>query len=259
MYGVDRAAAEAFWRGLAPILREEGVKDVPDALDWPADLYSHWRRAELLLSQTCGYPLVEGLDAAVRVVGAFRYDAEGADGTGYRSLVVVRADDPAVALDDLRGRAVAYNGTDSHSGTNALRALVAPLSVRGRFFGPAFESGAHRRSLDFVRDGHADVAAIDCVSFALFRRHEPAAVEGLRVLARTDLSPGLPLITARATSGNDLERIRRALERAVLDLGLAEAREALLIAGFERLGRSDYEPIAAMRDAAAAAGYPELA
>jgi len=259
MYAVDPAAVDAFWRGLVPILREEGIDGVPDALDWPEDLASHWRRTDLLLSQTCGYPLVEGLDAAVRVVGAFRYDAEGADGTGYRSLVVVRADDPAVVIEDLRGRAVAYNGRDSHSGSNALRALVAPLAVRGRFFGPAFESGAHRRSLDFVRDGHADVAAIDCVSFALFRRHEPAAVEGLRVLARTELSPGLPLITARATSGPDLERLRRALERAVADPRLAEVRAALLIAGFERLGRSDYEPIAAMRDAAAAAGYPELA
>jgi len=259
MYGVDRPAVDAFWRGLAPILRQEGIKDVPDALAWPADLSSHWRSPDLLLSQTCGYPLVEGLDAAVRVVGAFRYDAEGADGTGYRSFVVVRADDPAVALEDLRGRAVGYNGTDSQSGYNALRALVAPLAVRGRFFGPAFESGAHRRSLDFVRDGHADVAAIDCVSFALLRRYEPAAVEGLRVLARTDLSPGLPLITARATSGPDLERIRHALERAVFEPDLAEAREALLIAGFERLSRADYAATATMRDAAIATGYPELA
>ncbi len=259
MYGVDRLAVERFWDALASALREGGVTRVPERLDWPDDLPRHWRDPNLLLSQTCGYPLVEGLDAAVRVVGTFRYDADGAEGTGYRSLVVVRDSDSARALTDLQGRAVAYNGRDSHSGTNALRALVAPLATGGRFFGRTVESGAHRRSIDFVRDGHADVAAIDCVSFALIARHEPEAVAGLRVLARTAPAPGLPLVTARTTSEDELERIRRGIERVLADPKLRDARTALLIAGFERLGRADYHPIATMRDAARAAGYPEFA
>lgn len=259
MYGIDGAAVERFWAGLAAALRAEGLDDVPERLAWPDDLPAHWRDPGLILGQTCGYPLVEGLDRHVRVVGAFHYAAEGAAGSDYASLVIVRADDVAAGLADLRGRTVAFNSSDSHSGYNALRALAAPLAENGRFFAGAIESGAHRRSIDLVREGAADVAAIDCITFALVARHEPDAVAGLRVLARTAPAAGLPLVTAGRTSDGELERIRRALERSIADPVLAEARAALLISGFERLDRADYAGIEAKRDAAVAAGYPELA
>ncbi len=259
MYGIDRDAVDDLWSALTIALRAEGLRDVPDWLDWPDDLAAHWRDPGLLVSQTCGYPLVDGLDDHVRVVGAFRYDAEGASGSHYSSLVVVRTKDTAATLEALRGKTAAINSRDSHSGANALRGLIAPIARSGRFFGAVLTSGSHRASLAAVRDGSADVAAIDCISFALIAEQEPDAVAGLRILARTPLAPGLPLVTARTTSDDELERIRRALERLVTDPALAELRAPLLIAGFDRLGRADYAPIAAVRDAAVAAGYPELA
>ena len=103
------------------------------------------------------------------MVGAFQYDVPGCTGVFQRSQVVLRADDPSVALADLRGRRVAFNGTDSQSGYNRLRALVAPLARDGHFFGSRLETGAHAESLKSVQDGKADVAAIDCVSLAGFR------------------------------------------------------------------------------------------
>ena len=39
------------------------------------------------------------------------------------------------------------------------------------------ETGSHSASLAHVASGKADVAAIDCVSFALFRRHGRAVVQ----------------------------------------------------------------------------------
>lgn len=259
MYGVDRAAVDRFWTALAAALRRQGLAGVPDQLDWPDDLDAHWRVQDLLLSQTCGYPLVEGLGGHVRVVGAFHYAVEGASGPDYSSLLVARVDGGEADVADFRGRRVAYNGTNSQSGYNSLRALVAPFAESGRFFGGTIETGAHRRSLALVQSGGADIAAIDCVSLALIARYDPGALDGIRIVGRTASAPGLPLITSGETTDSDLERIRAALEDVIVDPALEAERDALFIAGFSRLNLADYDRCAAMKRAAIERGYPELA
>ncbi len=256
----EAPARPRFWAGLRGHLRGAGLAGVPDALAEPADLPGHWRDPDLLLSQTCGYPFATALAGAVRYVATPCYAAEGCEGPAYRSLVVVREDDAARGIADLRGRRAAVNARDSQSGCNALRALVAPLARDGRFFGAVVESGAHRRSLDLVREGAADVAAVDCVTAALARRHAPARMAGLRVLARTAPGvPGLPLVTARRTSDADLARLRAGLAAAAVDPTLAEARADLLLVGFAVLPEGAYAACRAMEAAAAALGYPDLA
>ncbi|PPE81834.1 phosphate ABC transporter substrate-binding protein [Kaistia algarum] len=258
MYGVNRRSVERLWEGFADHLRRTGL-EAPDHLDWPEDLGEHWRRPDVLLSQTCGYPLVEGLCRDVKVVGAFQLSTEGCDGFHYRSRIVVRDADAGRALTDFRGRVAAFNSTDSQSGYNSLRALVAPLAERGRFFGSAIESGAHRRSLELVRSGAADLAAIDCVTFALVERFEPAELDGLCTIGWTEAAPGLPLITSGLTSRSDLENLRRAIERAMADPALAPIRDTLFISGFSRLDLADYARCAQMKRTAEELGYPLLA
>ena len=85
MYDFDRDAVEAWWRGIALALQAEGVSGVPSALEWPDDLGAHWRDSRVLLSQTCGYPLMTTLMGDVQVVGAFCYTAPGCFGIHYRS------------------------------------------------------------------------------------------------------------------------------------------------------------------------------
>ncbi|MCX5495039.1 PhnD/SsuA/transferrin family substrate-binding protein [Kaistia dalseonensis] len=259
MYGVDPAAVERFWGVLAAKLAERGLADVPAQLAWPDDLAAHWRAPDLLISQACGYPLVQGLSHHVRVVGAFCYAAEGCTGSDYRSRLVTRKDLALDGIADFRGRTVAFNSRDSQSGYNGLRALVAPLQTDGRFFGATVETGAHRRSIEAVLGGAADIAAIDCVTLALIARSEPEIVAGLKDVGATAPAPGLPVITSATTSDADLERLRQAIEDTVADPALAAISEALLIAGFERLDLADYARCTAMRDFAIERGYPELA
>lgn len=259
MYGIDPEAVERFWQALAAALRQQGFRDVPDRLIWPDALDAHWREPGLLLSQACGYPLVEGLGEAVQVVGAFHFAVEGCQGADYVSRIVVRADDPGEDVSAFRGRTAAYNGENSQSGYNAFRALVAPLAEQGRFFGRTVESGSHRRSLALVQSGEADIAAIDAVSFALIARADPSAIAGLRVLVDTAAAPGLPLITAKTTRAADLERLRAGIEQVIADPALARQRDALLVAGFSRLDFADYARCAAMKRDAVALGYPRLA
>jgi ABC-type phosphate/phosphonate transport system substrate-binding protein len=258
MYPIYRADVEAFWRAIAADLRGQGVPDVPDHLQWPDDILAEMRRPDLLLGQTCGYPLVTLLKDAVRVVGAFRYTTPGCDGARYSSVVIARVDETAADIAGFRGRRVAYNSTDSQSGYNSLRALVAPLAVDGRFFGASLETGAHHASMRAVAEGRADVAAIDCVSFAQIAAIEPMFAAKLKVVGHTPSAPGLPLITHSEASDDDIAALRGALGRVATDPSLTDIRSRLLIAGFEPLDDAPYADIIAMETGASTAGYPTL-
>jgi ABC-type phosphate/phosphonate transport system substrate-binding protein len=246
MYDADPGAVDAWWRALARALQAEGLGGVPQALARPVDLDAHWRDPRLLLSQTCGYPLVTTLLPDVQVVGGFHYTAPGCAGLAYRSELVARVGD-AESIEGYRGRVAAINSLDSHSGCNALRGLVAPLARDGTFFGDRLISGSHRASLAAVRAGDADIATIDCVSLAAFRRHEPERLQGLRVLGSTASAPGLPLVTSRLTAPAELGALRRALHAACGDPALADVRAALFIGGFEVVSADTWQAIADLR------------
>jgi ABC-type phosphate/phosphonate transport system substrate-binding protein len=139
-----------------------------------------------------------------------------------------------------------------------LRALVAPASRDGRFFVRVEISGAHAASVEMVRNGDADVAAIDCVSYALLERHRPAALVGVRKLGRTERAPALPYVTRASMDADTVARMRTALLRAFADPGLAAVREALLLKDIEVISLSAYRRIAALRDLAARHGFPCL-
>lgn len=253
-----RPAAEAWWAGLARACHAEGLEAAPAALSWPENPKAACRDPQLFFSQTCGYPLMTELHGDVRVIATPCYDAEGCSGPFYSSALVVRADDPAQRLEDLRGRRAAYNAVDSQSGYNVLKALLAPLADGRSFFNSILESGGHAGSMAAVAEGRADVAAIDCVTYALHGKHRPAVVAGLRVLQYGPPTPGLPYVTAAGRSDDDLLRLREALYEALADPKLAEARAALLLNGASVLPEDAYDVLLEMRDSATALGYGEL-
>ena len=256
-----REATDAWWRGLARAFAAEGLEAVPEALERgpsPDGTPGHWRDPDLLFGQTCGYPLTHGLDATLQLVATPRYAAEGCEGADYCSLFVVRRDENAAELGALAGRRAAFNARDSQSGYNCLRAAVARLAGGRPFFSELVETGGHAASLAAVAEERADLAAVDCVTFALLARHAPRRVAGLRVLARSEPAPALPYVTAARRPPEELERLLGGLRRACADPALAEVREALLIRGVERLPRAAYDRIDAMERAAGELDYPEL-
>lgn len=249
MYDVHRADTQALLSAVIPQLVEEGLD--ADRLDiaWPeADLLSHWRDENLLLSQTCGYPLATMLPD-VQLVGAFHYDVPGCDEYRYSSFLVARLEDAQNTLEDFLGRRAVCNSADSQSGFNALQNTVAPLARRGRFFSDVILSGSHRQSLVALQQDSADLAAIDCVSWALFMRHEPDELENLIVIGQTPLTPGLPLITSSRTTPEVLAALRIALHRLVTDPACQAVREALFIAGFSQPERREYAEVVARQPA----------
>lgn len=191
----------------------DGALLAPDPAMLPPDdldLDVLWRHPRLLLGETCRGPMSLGLSAHVAVVGQNAYDGiPGGGGVEYRSAVVARRDvgRPAAVpatrgavlpLADFEGRVLAVNAGHSLSGYLSLRDDLATAGRGMTLFAGSVDTGSHRRSLRAVAAGDADIAAIDCRSWALALRHEPAAA-ALHVIGWTASRVGLPFITARHT------------------------------------------------------------
>ena len=251
-------ANDALWAAIGRRLRASGIETVPARLERQRALMDVWRDPDLLLAQTCGYPLMTALGGQVTPIAAPVYAWPGCSGARHCSLIVVAKGAPFQTLADLRCSRVAMNGADSNSGMNLLRHAVAGLAEDGRFFGAVTVTGSHLASLDHVARGAAEVAAIDCVTFGLAARHRPALVAGLRVIGETATSPALPFVTRAGASADEVAVLRDALAGAIADPAAAEAVAALGLMGVEPIATADYAVVLDYEREAVAAGYPTL-
>jgi len=212
MYVSPERVAKAQSRWLSRVLEILGHEQLDAA---GLDLHGLWRSPQLLLTQTCGYPLMTALRGLVQVVGRPVYELPHAREGLHCSLLVARADDSRRQLADFRGSRGLINSPDSNSGMNLLRHAVAPLQKNGRFFETLSVTGGHRNSLAAIKQGRGDLAAIDSVTFDYLARDASEEVAGLKVIGRTAAGPCLPYITRLGADG---EGIRRAMNQALRDL-----------------------------------------
>jgi len=172
------------------------------------DLNTLWRHPRLLFSQTCWGPMEMGLESHVRVVGQPDYSAfEGGEGEYYSSAILVRKGEgeqvspPAdrssrLPIARLSGVRFAFNNEDSLSGMLALSRDLDAAGASLDMFTERIATGSHRASVKAVAEGRADVCAVDCRSWDMARRFEPAAT-ALEVVGWTARRKGLPYIAAR--------------------------------------------------------------
>lgn len=200
-------AAQEQW--LQEILRRLGAERMDAA---GLDLLQLWRSPRLLLTQTCGYPLMTRLRGAVRVVGRPVYRLPHSADGNHCSVLLVREDDPRQTLAEFFDSHGLINGEDSNSGMNLLRQRLAPLQRDGRFFSRVSITGGHRDSLRWLREGRGDLAAIDSVTYDYLARDLSEEVRGLRILTLSAVGPCLPYITALDV---DPEPIRQAMNQAL--------------------------------------------
>ena len=262
MYNVS-PALRADWQALLARIAEWLARsDTPVELsivepgEGTEALHAFWRRDDMLLSQTCGYPLIRGLAGRVQLVGTPSFVVNGCLGHRYTSAIMVRAKDGPATLADCRGTRVACNDRASHSGMNALRHAVSPLARDGRFFAQTIYTGSHLRSLTAVAEGEAEVAAIDCVTLAFAREHIPAKLAGLRQIGTTRAVAGLPFIASRRVGQALLANVRLALRASLREDAALCAR--LLLRDFVPSTVADYLPHAQMEDEAHRRGYADL-
>ncbi len=214
---------------LAEALRSHGVpaRWSASACDDHTSLVAHWRNPSLVLSQSCGLPLVEALFDAVEPVGTFDWKDGGVSPGRYRSVVVSRRHRTGLIRP-------AINGYHSLSGWASLGVF---LFGRDDVLEPVV-TGSHAASIAALLSGQADVAAIDGVSWTLLSRYGRA--EGLTIIGEGPVIPSLPLITSRSLVTTP-ELIRAVITEVLASEPGRRAAEELGIEGFTSQDLSDFE------------------
>ncbi|MFM2183585.1 MAG: hypothetical protein RJB61_1879 [Actinomycetota bacterium] len=231
-----RAHYDHLWTALRRQLADDSL---PDSLDWGRDLHASWLEPDLVLGQTCGWPLVTVLDGRVAVVGSFDVDAPWASGGRYRSVLVARR---PVSVHDLRSSGdtvVAVNSLDSLSGWVSLCHAWGGRPPR------ILETGAHRESMRAVAEGRAHLASIDAVSYEHLVHAEPAQVSSVHIVGHGPVVPSLPLICS-LDRASTVPALRDALGAVIADPQMAPTLQVLRIRGFVPFERGDFEGLLAM-------------
>lgn len=226
-----RDAEDRYWAALRRSLSNRHI-NAPETLIRTGDPIALWRAPDLLLSQTCGMPYRTLLHHNVQLVGTPDYGLPDCPPGYYRSVIVVRADDPRRTLSEFSGSTLAYNDALSQSG---FAALYEHLSPAGRRFAETLCSGSHAASAQMVADGRADIAALDAQTWRLLCRDTQVAKD-LRVLDQTPPTPGLPYITG---PDQDSSVIRAAVAEAIAGLS-QEDTETLGLRGIVFIPKAAY-------------------
>lgn len=228
-----RPSYDALWAAFAAHMAPGAV---PTALSHDLECHGLWHDPQLVLSQACGWPIVDELRGVVRTIGAFSYAVPSARGPYYRSRIVMHRE--RTRRTDPTALTAALNEFASLSGWLSLVGAFPELG--GQWTGGVLKTGAHIFSLAALAAGAADIAAIDAVTYVLLQRDRPHLLADLVVVDEGPLIPCLPLIVAGSATDAEITTFRSAFRHALDDLSATD-RDALLITGFHDLDERDYE------------------
>ena len=233
-----REPYDALWAALSERLDAAGVPGVPRGLEWERDLHETWGDPELLLGNTCGWPLVTELEGAVAVVGSFDMNVPFASGGRYRSVLVAGRPLPFATWRERPDTVIAVNTLDSLSG------WVSFAHEWGAVPHQPVVTGGHLHSMRAVADGTAHVASIDAVTFEHVVHSEPMT-GGLHVVGHGPLVPTLPLVCA-ARHAHLVPVLRDAVVATLADPAMRDVLVALRIRGFVPFDRSAFDHLSSL-------------
>ena len=226
-----RDLTDGYWAAVAGRLAEDGV-DVPRTLRRVDDLDGDYLSADLMLSQCCGWPFLEGAARDTALVGAQSLDCAGG-GVGRDSSAGVQRVGETRPLADLR---VAINTRCSVSGNLALGRFLRARGVAS--FAPLL-TGGHLKSLAALTEAEADLAAIDCVYWHIARRE--GLSDGLEVIGWTESLPSPPYVTSLNTPPFVRKTLRLALSEVLRRPAMSDYRTAFGIADVVNADVDAYE------------------
>ena len=234
-------ATNALWRELAGELRACGI-EAPDELSRSDDDTSFALSPDLILGQTCGYPLSTRLKGMIQYLATPEYNVEGCDGPLYSSALLVHKSS-RITLKTMAGSRFAYNSENSLSGYRCVRAMVGDPA---KHFGAMVRSGAHRQSAKMVAAGQADVAALDAICWHHLMVIEPNIASKLKIIGWTKLRPGLPFITSLKTPPDKVKSLRDILKKVISNADANSEWQSLKIRDCVVLAPGDYDDLAGM-------------
>ena len=191
---------------------------------------------------------VEGPEPTLTpLVGLARAPERYGDEAIYFSDVVVWGDSRFRSWDDLGGARWAYNEPASHSGVHVVSDRLARDGRDYSWFREVVRSGGHVASLEWVRSGRVDAAALDSTVLDLEIQARPALAAEIRVVAQLGPSPSPPIVVRRGLDPEVVARLREVL----LAMGERPEGRALLepfqVTGFVPRADADFDPVREMR------------
>lgn len=198
----------------------------------------------------CGLLYLHKTEAGQRLTAAVApcmVDEVPCDQPVYYADVIVNTGSPYQTFADLRGTVWAYNEEASFSGYQIVRTHLAQQNEQAPYFGQTRKSGAHLQSIDLVRTGGADCAAIDSTVLQMLRDTPDSRLHELRTVARVGPYP-MPLwaFTERCAPS-----VQQPLIEILCQMHRDDRGRSLLtqwqIARFAAVGPETYEPLSTAR------------
>jgi ABC-type phosphate/phosphonate transport system substrate-binding protein len=251
-------ANAALWTALQQCLHAKGIDTADVKLDSGRCPVPDGIGPKVFFTQICGYPLFKHYRGQGLMLATPHYAVPGCAGPAHRAFFMVRGDDPAQCLEDLRGRIFGCNSRLSNSGMNLPRLSLARIAGGEPFFSSVVMTGGHVASLEGLDARSIDVCSIDNVTWGLFRKFRPVAAGRYRIIDETVSSPSLPFVTAVNTSESDAAALAEALHEIMKDPQTAGIRGILELAGLSAPDAGAYERLAEYEREAAGLGFPEI-
>lgn len=251
-------ANSAFLAALQRRLRAKGIDTTGIRSKSSRDAVPDGIEPGIIFTQICGYPLFKHYRDQYRMLATPHYAMPGCVGSNHRAFFMVRADDPAGRLEDLRGRIFGCNSLLSNSGMNLPRLSLARVAGGRPFFSSVVMTGAHVTSLERLDERSIDICSIDNVTWGFFKKFRPVAAERYRILDESVSSPSLPFVTSVNTTASDAVALAEALYEFMNDPQVAHIRGALELTGLSGPDVAAYERLAEYEREAAELGFPEI-
>lgn len=227
---------DRLWASVAGRLHDAGY-DAPERLTRSLTADALWQARDLCLGQTCGWPLVYGAARDARVVARSHHDLTKCPPGKYVSVLIGREERKAFGPDCRP----AVNEPGSFSGAIA---LTRHASAHGIVLGAPVFTGSHRASIATVRDGDADIAAIDAISWSLAAAFDDLG--DLVVMGQTAPAPSLPFITSPDMPSDRDGHLVAALRGAFTDPANNRLRKLLRVVNILPSTRADYRSLTEM-------------
>ncbi|WP_234455284.1 PhnD/SsuA/transferrin family substrate-binding protein [Thermohalobaculum xanthum] len=257
--------AATFRLGLTPVFLDNDAVVIErlrsafsEAMGEPVDLIQRRTYQEITASildgsvdaaWICGYPFLQHRDG-LSLLGVPVWRGRPL----YQSYLIVREDDAAAGLGDLRGDVHAFSDPDSNSGFLVTASDLARMGeAPERFFARSIFTYGHRNVVRAVAGGLTRSGSVDGYVWETLAVVEPSLTGRTRVVARSEWL-GFPPFAARADRAADAE-LRR-FGKVLLGLDATPAgRAALDLLFLDRIAPGDatlFDGIAARMAEAAA-------
>lgn len=125
----------------------------------------------------------------------------------YQSFVIVRKDNPATSIADLRGTIFAFTDPLSLTGRIYPTATINSMGFKTNdFFKKTFFTASHDKSIDAVAHGVATAAAVDSIIFNSLMQVPGSVAHRVKVIQRSPLF-GMPPVVVSPNLEKDTKRL----------------------------------------------------